>query len=249
MGEAFDAYRKEYDAAALHASLQALIAEMEKQPAPEIRDEDFVYVAMGASLSLGAGASPGSRGWVYEVGRRLAARIPNVRVRNLAAGGKTTEHAREVQLPEALNLQPDLVTYTAGLNDLQYGVSAEEAKSNTAQVLKALRERTPARIVLTQMSVGSNLPIFSANIPKLEARRDNLSPERVAAFNAAYTELAAEYGAVLVDIGDVIAPGMTADEVDALFSYDGVHLNNEGHARAAAIFWQAIEPLFLPSSQ
>jgi len=233
-----DAQKAAY--AQLFQDLFGLAAAMMAYPASPCTEQEFVYVAMGASLAQGAGADPPSKGYVYLIGDRLRQRFPNVCVRNLAVGGKTTQHAREVQLPAALACHPNLVTYSAGLNDLQYGVPVETARDNTDFVLKTLREQTQAKIIMTRMSVAERLPALTADIPKLQARHENLSPERIAAFNQAYTELAAKYDVTLVDVGGIVDASMPQAEVDKLFSVDGVHPNNTGHAKVADIFWAGI---------
>jgi len=207
---------------------------------PACTEDQFVYVAMGASLALGAGADPPSKGYVYLIGDRLRQKFPNVCVRNLAVGGKTTQHARDEQLPVALTLHPDLITYSAGLNDLQYGVPVETARDNTEFILKTLREQTKAKIIMTRMSVAEKLPALSVDVPKFQARKGNLSHERVEAYNQAYTELAQKYGATLVDVGAILDPAMTEADIDKLFSYDGMHPNNLGHQKVADVFWPAI---------
>lgn len=242
MDEAFkrfnDAQQAAYDQ--LFRDLTGIAGPMLLYEPPECTEDEFVYVAIGASMALGAGADPPSKGFVYLIGDRLRERFPNVRVRNLAVGGKTTQHAREEQLPAALTLHPDLITYTAGLNDLQYGVPVETARENTEFILKTLREQTHAKIVMTRMSVAEKLPALSVDVPKLQARRPNLSHERVEAFSQAYTELAEKYGATLVDVGSVIKSDMTESEIDGLFSFDGVHPNNQGHEKVAELFWAGI---------
>ncbi len=242
MREAFTRFNEAQKAAyaQLFQELFGLAGTMMAYQAPPCTEQQFVYVAMGASLAQGAGADPPSKGYVYLIGDRLRERFPNVCVRNLAVGGKTTQHAREVQLPAALASHPNLVTYSAGLNDLQYGVPVETARDNTDFVLKALREQTKAKIVMTKMSVAKTLPALTAGIPKLEARHENLSPERVAAFNQAYSELAAKYDVTLVDVGDIVNESMSQEDADKLFSFDGVHPNNAGHAKVADIFWAGI---------
>ncbi len=241
MAALFARYDMEHRYRPLIDSLAQLAGELQTARAPEAPSNAFRYAAMGASESIGAGASPPSQAWVYLVALRLRASHPQLRLCNAASGGKTTQHALEAQLPKVLEFQPDLVTYAAGLNDLQYGVPVETARANTERVLKALREKTRARVVLTGLSMAARLPIFHANIPRLRERRQHLSPERIAAFDAAIRALAAQYGAVFVDIGQAVPDAMAPEQVDALFSYDGVHPNNQGHAAMAEIFWAGIE--------
>jgi lysophospholipase L1-like esterase len=228
----------------LAAKLGPLAAEMLAYQPPPIREEAFVYVAMGASISLGAGASPASQGWVYRVADRLADRQPDFQFRNIAGGGETAYDARREQVEEAIALKPDLITYTAGLNDLQYGKSIRSIRRNTEKVLKALRENTNATIVMSRMTYHDRAPALHAKIKKLENRRKHLSKKRIDAFNAAYSELAQRYGVTLVDLGAIIEPGMRDADIDSLWSYDATHPNNAGHAKIEAIFWEGIKAAY-----
>jgi len=208
---------------------------------PPYTNEQFIYVAMGASISQGGGASPASNGWVYLLADRLRSIHPNTRVRNLAVGGTTTKHAREVQLPLTLACSPDLVTYTSGMNDLQYGEPVESVRENVDAVLRELRSKTNARIILTLMPSGDRFPVFSLGLAKLEQRKKNVSPQRVAEFNAVFRSLAEKHGAELVDIGVILDEATEQANIDALFSFDGIHPNNAGHTKVADVFWTAIE--------
>ncbi len=241
MDSAFANYNQTYSYAPLAAELRSMTETLRAMKSPNVEPGAFRYAAMGASESIGAGASPPSQGWVYLTAKRLRERFPAIAVWNFADGGKTTEHARNVQLPKVLEFQPDLVTYAAGLNDLQYGLSVESAKANTEFVLRELKTRTHAKVVMAGVSVGGRLPLAQINVPKLRQRRDNLSPARIAAFDAAFRELAERYGAVLADLGEILPASATTEEVASLFSYDGVHPNNRGHARMADVFWPGIE--------
>jgi len=249
MEAAFARYDRTRDRGQLMRALRDLEARLRAYQPPPYAEEQFVYVAMGASISQGGGASPASRGWVYLVHKRLRSLFPAARVRNLAVGGTTTRHAREVQLPEALRCHPDVVTYTAGMNDLQYGVAAAEVRRNVDFVLVQLRAKTRAKIVMTLMPPGYRFPAFRLTLPKLRDRKRNVRPERVAQFNGVFRDLAARHGVQLVDIGSFLVHANSQAEVDALFSFDGVHPNNAGHAKIADIFWSGIRKALKPVSE
>jgi len=241
MAAAFQEYDRSQDRAALMEDLHEIQRLLNEYRAPPYTKDQFVYVAMGASITQGGGASPASQGWVYTVADRLGKIHPDARVRNLAVGGTTTQHARDVQLPDVLKCHPDLVTYTAGINDLQYGVPVETVRDNTDYVLRELTERTDVKIVMTLMPEGLRFPAFTLDLPNLEERKIHLRPERVEQFNAVFRELAATYDVQLVDIGGLLEGCSGDDEIDKLFSFDGAHPNNAGHAKIADIFWAAIE--------
>ena len=85
--------------------------------------------------------------------------------------------------------------------------------------------------------------IVIANIPDLtELPRfrddpdDDVTRERIEAFNEAIAEQAGDYDALLVDLyGEPVEDDLVSDE-------DGFHPNNEGHERIAEQFLDAILP-------
>jgi len=86
--------------------------------------ESGVYVALGDSVAAGSGASDAATaGYVALIGAALRDRFgAALEVRNLAAGGATTQSLIDGQLPAALDLLRGgvvrLVTVTIGGNDL-----------------------------------------------------------------------------------------------------------------------------------
>ncbi len=243
---AFRRYDLRRDRAQLYTQLDQLELLLQAYEPPPYRESQFVYVAMGASISQGAGANPASRGWVYLVADRLRTRRPNVRVRNLAVGGTTTEQALQVQLPAAIGCRPDLITYTAGMNDLQYGIALEQVRLNVERTLAELRAKTDARIVMTLMPPGQLFAAFWLHLPKLRSRRRNVTGARIAQFNALFRTLAAEYRIKLVDMGQMFRAPSGQQEIDTLFSFDGIHPNNRGLALIADLFRAGIKEVLPP---
>src|SRR4051794_14677309 len=80
------------------------------------------YVALGDSQTEGLNdlrpdGTP--RGWADRLAERLAATTsPDLRYANLAVRRVRARHVREVQLPRALELAPDLASVCVGMNDL-----------------------------------------------------------------------------------------------------------------------------------
>src|SRR2546430_10580889 len=82
------------------------------------------YVAIGASDSVGVGASdPRTGSWPA----RLAARLPaGTDYVNLGVSGSLAAQAGREQVPRAVALQPQLVTVWLAVNDLNASVSAAD---------------------------------------------------------------------------------------------------------------------------
>src|SRR5699024_4374021 len=80
------------------------------------------YVALGDSLSEGVGDIPWPdgtpRGWTDRLARLLAAHHGRIEYANLAVRGLKTGQIVEGQAAAARALEPDLLTITAGMNDL-----------------------------------------------------------------------------------------------------------------------------------
>lgn len=81
------------------------------------------YVALGDSFTEGVGDEEpdlpnGVRGWADRVAEELARTNPGFEYANLAIRGRLLGQIVDEQLEPAIALQPDLVTISAGGNDL-----------------------------------------------------------------------------------------------------------------------------------
>ncbi|CAM4052588.1 SGNH/GDSL hydrolase family protein [Janibacter anophelis] len=80
------------------------------------------YVAIGDSLTEGIGDDPWPdgtpRGWADRLAEMLAAHHGDVEYANLAVRGLRAQQVLESQVAPALAMEPDVVTLTAGMNDL-----------------------------------------------------------------------------------------------------------------------------------
>ncbi|HEX2419447.1 MAG TPA: SGNH/GDSL hydrolase family protein, partial [Micromonosporaceae bacterium] len=79
------------------------------------------YVAIGDSFTEGLDdpLDDGTyRGWADLVATRLAARRPDLRYANLAVRGRLLDAVIEEQVPVALGMTPELVSFCAGGNDM-----------------------------------------------------------------------------------------------------------------------------------
>ncbi|WP_436495862.1 SGNH/GDSL hydrolase family protein [Actinokineospora sp. HUAS TT18] len=79
------------------------------------------YVALGDSLTEGVGdfdAEGRPRGWADRFAEEIARRQGGLHYANLAVRGLTTVDVLDVQVPAAIELEPDLVSAVVGMNDL-----------------------------------------------------------------------------------------------------------------------------------
>ncbi|GAA4385618.1 SGNH/GDSL hydrolase family protein [Tsukamurella soli] len=180
-----------------------------------------MYVAIGDSQSEGVGDDPWPdgtpRGWADRLAARLAQVDDEVLYANLAVRGKTADKVLAEQLGPTLALAPDLVTVTAGVNDLL------EPHRDTAAVLATLD-----RLVADLRAAGATVVLVRS--PELHALTlpGRLIARRVAAFNAGLTEIAARRGALAPAPGR----GSVFEDLRA-WSPDRLHLSALGHERLA----------------
>ncbi len=105
------------------------------------------YVAMGDSFTEGIGdpepSSPGSyRGWADRVAEELGRTQPDFAYANLAVRGRLLQQIVDRQLAPCLALKPDLVTLSAGGNDLIRPGGDPDALAEQMRRLQRITYRT-----------------------------------------------------------------------------------------------------------
>jgi lysophospholipase L1-like esterase len=184
------------------------------------------YVALGDSFTEGLedeiGPGGRHRGWADRVAVELARAPGSLRYANLAVRGRLLDQVVAEQLPVALELAPDLVSFHAGPNDVlrpRTDLIALLARYDTA-VARLAGIRTVLFTVVERTGSGRTADRLGA---------------RFRALNAGIRATAARHGAVLVDLAAV--PALTDRR---LWHEDRLHLAAEGHARVAAAVLTAL---------
>jgi lysophospholipase L1-like esterase len=189
----------------------------------------FRYVAIGASDTVGVGASdPRTGSWPALVAARLPAAADYV---NLGVSGSLASQAARDQLPTALGLRPQLVTIWLAVNDLNASVAATDYATALRSVIAPLVSGTAARIFVGNVPDLRSVPAYAGTDPAALLAR-------ITAYNAALTALAATFpGRVtVVDLFTGSAPLVSTITVSA----DGFHPSNAGYALIADRFVTAI---------
>ena len=186
------------------------------------------YVAVGDSFTEGLDDPyPDGgryRGWADLVAARLAAlvptpeSVPELGYANLAVRGRKLDQVITEQVPVALAMQPDLISFAAGGNDaLRRTFDGPALVTKLDEVVKQLR------------ASGADLLLFG--FAKLNDRLPgrNLVRGRAELLNAAVADAADWYGARMVNL-------WTDDEFrsPSMWSVDRLHMNAYGHQRVAA---------------
>ncbi|MGC4885998.1 SGNH/GDSL hydrolase family protein [Micromonospora sp. NBC_01392] len=180
------------------------------------------FVAVGDSFTEGmddAYPDGSYRGWADLVATRLAAEAgPDFRYANLAIRGRLFPNVVAEQVPAALAMKPDLISFAAGGNDvLRRSFDPDVFVPRFDAVVGRLR------------SGGSDVVLFRFADVMARLPGQRLVAPRVTLLNRAVGEVAERHGAILVDL--------YADEAylnPMLWSTDRLHLSAAGHRRVAA---------------
>jgi acyl-CoA thioesterase I len=189
----------------------------------------FRYVAIGASDTVGVGASdPPTGSWPALVAARLPAGTDYV---NLGVSGSLASQAARDQVPTALGLRPQLVTIWLAVNDLNADLSATDYAAALRSVIGPLASGTAARIFVGDVPDLRSVPAYAGT-----DRAALLT--RITAYNSAIAALASTFpGRVaVVDLFTGSAPLVSTITVSA----DGFHPSNAGYALIADRFATAI---------
>jgi lysophospholipase L1-like esterase len=193
---------------------------------PTPQASNLVYVAIGASDTVGVGATdPAREGWVPRLAGMLG---PHTRMVNLGVSGTVLNTALKDQLPRALREQPDLVTVWLAVNDLNARVPLEAYTADLDRLLGAL-EQTGARVLIANVPDLAVVPIYQGQ---------DTSPLRaeIARWNSAIADLAGKHKARVVDL---YAEYEELARNPTYISDDGFHPSSRGYARIAELFYTA----------
>ncbi|MFD0802736.1 SGNH/GDSL hydrolase family protein, partial [Streptomonospora algeriensis] len=182
------------------------------------------FVALGDSFTEGvgdpyppdqAGGETLYRGWADRVAEHLAEYVPGLRYANLAVRGKLMRQIVTDQLPRAVEMAPQLVTLSAGGNDLlRPGGDPDRLARVLEEAVRRLRD-TGADVVLF---TGVN---FSGGFMRL----------RIGMFARYYLNVRAiadRHGCHLVDQWS-----MDTLTDPRAWDVDRLHMSPEGHRRLA----------------
>lgn len=177
------------------------------------------FVALGDSFTEGLNDDVRFdgryRGWADRVAEGLLARqdIDQLAYANLAIRGRLIGQVRKEQVPVAVSLSPDLVTFAAGVNDaLRKNFDLDSVATDLEISVKALR------------AAGAQVLVFAYGDPSRRTRALAGLTDRMRGLRSATLEIARLYGCLLVDFW-----GVSTYDDDRLWSADRLHLSPLGH--------------------
>ncbi len=178
------------------------------------------FVAVGDSFTEGLndpGEDGAFRGWADRVAERLAELEPGFRYANLAVRGKLLDQVIADQVPRAIEMRPDLISFCAGGNDLlRPGADPDVLAKKLARAVRDLRATGADVLLFTGMD--------TRDTPLIRRLRG-----RAAVFYLHLRSIADIYGCLVVDQWS-----MQGLRDWRAWSEDRLHMNAEGHRRVAA---------------
>lgn len=183
------------------------------------------YVALGDSFTAGTGSPPGLC-WADRLAAAMRACQPGLEYRNLAVDGATSADVL-VQLDEAVELEPDVVTVVCGANDVLRSTRPDPItyEERLMTILDRLRNAVSGIIMITATSPEGWE--FVDLGPRTRARVE----AGMRRFNDVTRRVAERQRIPCLDV--VEHPGLRDRDN---FAGDGLHPSSRGHARAAQAF-------------
>lgn len=186
------------------------------------------YVAIGDSFTEGVGdPSPdspnGLRGWADRVAEVLSSQVDDFAYANLAVRGKLIGQVVDAQIEPALALKPDLVTFSAGGNDVIRPGGDPDAVAQLFEDAVVRLTGTGATIVVFTGIDTNFTPVFRG------------IRGRVAIYNENIRAIADKYDCVVAD-------QWALKEVQDMrfFDDDRLHFNPLGHHEIARMVLRAL---------
>lgn len=189
----------------------------------------ILYIALGDSTGSGVGARDG--GYVARLNQRLLEHRPGSELLNLCVSGATTEDVLHGQLQRSVEGSPDLVTLGIGINDIGHGFTIEQFAKNYEEILRTLKEKTQAAIVVT------NIPDISS-APRIPVPMRSEYQQQIARFNERLEEIARRHDVTVFDIYSITRRDLPVHP--EYFSADGFHPSDDGYELWATEMWPTL---------
>lgn len=152
----------------------------------------------------------------------------NSKLKNRGISGDVTQGILD-RLDEVLESHPERIFLMIGINDLGQGKTETEILANIKRIIREVRKKSPESTLYLEslLPVNPDFGMFPDHTDKAE---------QVIAINTVLRRMAADYGAVYVDLYARFA--VDGGKLDPAFTNDGLHLTGPGYR----VWKKALEP-------
>ena len=165
----------------------------------------------------------GHRGWADRVAEVLSQGTEDFAYANLAVRGKLIQQIIDEQLEPALALRPDLITISAGGNDvIRPRTDPDEIAARFEYAIERLSRNHATIVIFTGVDVGFS-PVFRGIRGKVAIYNENLRT------------IAKRYDCIVADQW-----ALTEIQDQRMWSPDRLHLNSLGHHTVARMVLAAL---------
>ena len=153
---------------------------------------------------------------------------PDLNAINRGIAGDTTSGMLARVRSNVVALNPSVVVFLGGANDLHHDATPEQITQNISQILSILTEETSAKII-----VQSLYPLNPGTFPQYMNFVSDRTNEDVLAVNAALPGICARYGATYVDVHSLLVDQDGLLRAD--LTPDGLHVNGKAYTLIASL--------------
>jgi acyl-CoA thioesterase-1 len=133
---------------------------------------------------------------------------------NRGIGGDKVEHLLARWEADVMQLKPDWVSISIGINDEAFNTTIEDYRNGYRSLLEQTKRNTDAEIILLETTI--NLEVESSAIRSLNA------------YNDVIHELAQEFKTTVIPMNKVFSSYLQKETGNSL-TYDHVHMNSTGN--------------------
>ncbi len=178
-------------------------------------------MAIGDSTVAGVGASHSSRSYPALIFENLRQKYSNAQYYNFGKSGDRTKHLILEQLPKVLELKPDLVTISIGVNDIRGRVKLKNFEKDLTYLVETIQNEIGSKIII------NNIPDFSI-LPTLPIYVRLASRLLIYRFNKSIDKISSKFELTLVDIFRVSKEHF--QNWQEYICEDGYHPSDAGYA-------------------
>ena len=179
------------------------------------------------------------RGYPKYASEALTAAHPDIEFDfiNLGISGNRTDQLFDRLYPDAIALEPDIISILIGVNDVWHRYGGGRIMTTDAQI--ELNYRT----ILQELKAKTNAKIVMLSPYVLDAEANAYLQKDLETVIPIVKKLADEFADVYIPLQDLFNEAMKTQPQPLYYSGDGVHPNPNGAAFIGEQYAQAIEPL------